>query len=89
MNVIEKEIEVGRPDGIHARPAGELMKRMRQFESTVELQFGDKKVDAKSIIQLMSLAIKQGNVVAVRISGEDAAEALNELELFLRGDNGL
>lgn len=87
MNVIEKEIKVNRPDGIHARPAGELMKRMQQYQCKVELKYGEKTIDAKSVIQLMTLAIKQGSVVTAVIDGIDAEEALHELETFLQGDN--
>lgn len=87
MSVVEKEIKVGRPDGIHARPAAELMKRMRKYQSTVELHYGEKKINAKSILQVMTLALKQGNVVTAMINGDDAEEALHELELFLQGDN--
>lgn len=87
MNVIIKEIQVKRSDGIHARPAGELMKRMQRYQAQVEITYGDKKIDAKSVIQLMSLAIKQGSVVTVRIKGVDGEAALAELETFLQGDN--
>lgn len=87
MSTIEKEITVGRPDGIHARPAGELMKRMQRFQSSVELRYGEKKIDAKSVIQLMTLAMKQGSVVTAVIDGTDAEEALLELEQFLQGNN--
>lgn len=85
MSVIEKEIKVSRPDGIHARPAGELMKRMQRFQSAVAIQYGEKKIDAKSVIQLMTLAVKQGSVVTALIDGSDAKEALLDLEQFLQG----
>lgn len=87
MSVIEKEIKVGRPDGIHARPASELIRRMKRYQSTIELQYAEKKVDAKSVLQLMTLAVKQGSVVTAVINGTDAEEALFELEQFLQGNN--
>jgi phosphotransferase system HPr (HPr) family protein len=81
--IIETEVIVMRPDGLHARPAGELIRRLQDFSSSVEIRFGDKKVNGKSIIQLMALAVKQGEVLTVTITGEDAPEALQAIEEFL------
>lgn len=83
--VIEKEVIVSRPDGLHARPAGELIKLMKAFQCTVEIQFDGKKVDAKSIIQLMGLVAKQGDKLYIVIKGDDAEAALSSLERFLNG----
>ncbi|NGQ93780.1 HPr family phosphocarrier protein [Brevibacillus sp. SYP-B805] len=83
---ISAEIVVGRPDGIHARPAGELIKRLQGFTSAVEFQAGDRKVNGKSVIQLMTLAVKQGETLRVTITGEDADAALAAIKAFLAGD---
>ncbi|MGD8190207.1 HPr family phosphocarrier protein [Brevibacillus ginsengisoli] len=80
---IEKELIVKRPDGIHARPASEIVKRMKGFESSVEVKYNSRIINAKSIIQLMSLAVKQGEALTVVIDGADAEEALSSLEEIL------
>ncbi|WP_027417218.1 HPr family phosphocarrier protein [Aneurinibacillus terranovensis] len=84
--VIEKELVVGREDGIHARPASELITKIKDFESSIEFQYGVKKINAKSILQLMGLAVQQGTVLKTIINGEDAEEALIFIEKFLQGE---
>ncbi|WP_134682677.1 HPr family phosphocarrier protein [Brevibacillus migulae] len=81
---IEKELIVHRADGLHARPAGEIAKTMRTFQSSVEMEYGGKTINAKSIVSLMTLVAKQGAMLRVIIDGEDAQEALVALELMLR-----
>lgn len=83
---IEKELIVGRPDGIHARPASEIVKRMKTFESSVEVVYNSRTINAKSIIQLMSLAVKQGEALTVVLDGTDAEEALSSLEEILNAN---
>ncbi|HZG17029.1 MAG TPA: HPr family phosphocarrier protein [Candidatus Bathyarchaeia archaeon] len=81
---IEKEIIIHRADGLHARPAGEIAKAMRAFQSSVEIEYGEKTINAKSIVSLMTLVAKQGALLRVIIDGRDAQEALESLELMLR-----
>lgn len=69
--------------GIHARPAGLLVKEAAKFTSDVKITKGDKTVDAKRIIGVMSLGTKQGETIKVQVEGEDEAEAIVALENFL------
>lgn len=80
---LEKEMVVRRPDGLHARPAGDLVKRLKKYSSTVQFIYKDKTIDAKSIIQLMKLSCKQGSVVQVIIDGQDAEEAITSVQEYL------
>lgn len=68
--------------GIHARPAGLLVKRAEKFESEIEVILNGKTADAKRLFSLMSLGAAKGDEISVKISGsdEDAAEA--ELSSF-------
>ncbi len=69
--------------GIHARPAGLLVKEADKFGSDIEIVVGDeKKADAKRLFSVMSLGIKKGDIIMVRISGDDEEMACRELRSF-------
>ncbi len=70
--------------GIHARPAGELVKAAKGFTSTVTIEKDGKEVDAKKIFGIMGLGVKQGMEIVVRVDGEDEEAAAKELENFLK-----
>ena len=72
------------PMGLHARPAGQLVKAVAPFNSTVTVIAPNGKADAKRLMAIMRLAAKQGNELTVQIEGEDEEQAVKELELFLR-----
>jgi len=68
--------------GIHARPAGMLVKKASEFASSVMISKDGKQVDAKRLFSIMSLAAKQGDTICFMIEGFDensAADALIEL----------
>lgn len=69
--------------GIHARPAGQLVKEAAQFEASITIKSGDKEADAKKIIRVMSLAVKQGDEITVVCDGYDEAFAMETMERFL------
>ncbi|CAM2856405.1 HPr family phosphocarrier protein [Paenibacillus sediminis] len=83
---VEKDIIVLRPDGLHARPAAELVKQMKQYESNIHIIYKDTKIDGKSIIQLMKLSVKQGEMLKVEIEGDDADEVAAAIERFLSSE---
>ena len=70
--------------GIHARPAGQLVKCASAFKSTVTVDNGVKKGDAKKIMSLMMLAVKKGQQVTVTVEGEDEEEAAAQLQTFMK-----
>ncbi|MBR2847151.1 MAG: HPr family phosphocarrier protein [Clostridia bacterium] len=69
--------------GVHARPAGLLVRKAKEFESETVITKGDKSANAKKLIALMGLAIKQGDRITVKISGEDEDKAAAEMEQYL------
>lgn len=71
------------PNGIHARPAGLLVKMAAGFKSKVTIGRDGKEVDAKRIFGVMSLGVKQGQEIAVAADGEDEDEAIAAIEKFL------
>lgn len=65
------------PIGLHARPAGMLVKEAKEFSSKIVLECGEKSADARKLIALMALGAKCGSMVTVCVEGtdEEAAEA--------------
>lgn len=71
-------------EGIHARPAGELVKKASGFKSDIRIAKDGKTVDAKRIFGVMSLAAKQGQTVTITVNGEDEDEAVEAIEVFMK-----
>lgn len=65
--------------GIHARPATILVQTATRFESDIELEYNNKKVNLKSIMGVMSLGVGKGAEVTIYADGEDEAEALEKI----------
>lgn len=72
--------------GIHARPAGELVKVAKEYTSEIKIGKGDKMVDCKKIFGIMGLGAKKGDVVNVSFSGEDEEQAFSAVEDFLKAN---
>lgn len=70
--------------GLHARPAGLLVQTAAQFRARIQLKFGDKVANAKSIMGVLKLGAVLGDTLVVRAEGEDAEEALNTLTELVR-----
>ena len=72
------------PEGIHARPAGELVKLAKSFESEISISKDGKTVSAKKIFGVMGLAVKQGQEIKLTFEGADEDTAATSLEEFLK-----
>ena len=70
--------------GIHARPAGLLVKAASKYECKIKAQKGEKTVDAKSILGIMGLGVKKGEEIIFRFEGTDEAEASDTIRAFLK-----
>ncbi|MEI3521911.1 HPr family phosphocarrier protein [Laedolimicola intestinihominis] len=68
--------------GLHARPAGLLVKEAAKFKSAITLDSGAKKADAKRIMAVMSMGVKQGVEVTVTVDGEDEDAAFEAIKTF-------
>ncbi|WP_428558917.1 MAG: phosphoenolpyruvate--protein phosphotransferase [Solidesulfovibrio sp. DCME] len=73
------ELVIANKLGLHARPAANLVATAGKFRADIRLHKGDKSANAKSINQVALLAVKNGDAVAVTVSGPDAAEAVAAL----------
>ena len=74
------------PVGIHARPAGILVKEIKKYASTVTVSKGDKAVNALKLMALMGMGIKQGDTVKVTIDGADEDTAAAAIEAFFKAN---
>ena len=72
------------PLGIHARPAGLLVKKCSEFESSITIEKDGKSADAKRIFGVMGLAVKQGNEITVKAEGPDEENAIDAIAAFLK-----
>lgn len=72
------------PEGIHARPAGELIKMLKEFESAITITKDGKSADAKRIFGVMGLAVKQGQEITMTAEGADEEIAIQKIEAFLK-----
>ena len=70
--------------GIHARPAGMLVKEANKYASTVSIVKSEKKADAKKLMVLMGLGVKCGEEVTVEVDGVDEEAAAAALETFFK-----
>lgn len=69
--------------GIHARPAGNLVKIAKEANSQVTMFCRDKSADLKKIFSVLSLAVKCGDAVTIKVSGEDEEEVSEKLHNYL------
>ena len=72
--------------GIHARPAGLLAKEAKQFQSVCTITKGDITKKLTQLMMLMSMGIKQGDVVTIKAEGPDEDAAIAALEAFFQAN---
>jgi len=70
--------------GIHARPAGLLVKTASGFKSDILIECKDRSADAKRLMALMKLGVSKGDTAAFTIEGEDEQAAADALKKFLQ-----
>lgn len=73
-------------EGIHARPAGELVKAAKEFSSKITITKDGKSGDCKKIFGVMALAVKRGNEVTITVEGEDEEAAAAKIEEFMKSN---
>ncbi|MBP3476829.1 MAG: HPr family phosphocarrier protein [Lachnospiraceae bacterium] len=86
--MVSGKVTVKNPSGLHARPASILARAAGQCESEVILVYGEKKIQAKSILNIMAAAIKSGSEIEVQCSGESEEKDLKTLIELIEGGLG-
>ena len=86
MDEVTEELVIVNSLGMHARPAASLVENVLRFASDVYLQLNGHRVNAKSIMGLLTLAAAQGSLVTVTCKGPDARAAMETVRaLFASG----
>ncbi|NLC18565.1 MAG: HPr family phosphocarrier protein [Clostridiales bacterium] len=81
--MITKEIVIRIPDGLDARPVALLVQVASQYESSIYVESKNKRVNAKSIMGMMSMGIASGETVTVTADGPDEEAAIENIEKYL------
>jgi catabolite repression HPr-like protein len=81
--MVSKKITIKIPTGLEARPVALLVQVASQYESAIYVECDDKKVNAKSIMGMMSLGLAAGEEVTVSAEGTDEQAAIENIEKYL------
>lgn len=73
------KVKISNSTGLHARPATLLVKKASSFKSEINIESNGKKVNAKSLIGILSLGATKETEITIITSGDDEVEAINEL----------
>ena len=77
--MFSKEIEVRNPEGLHARPATFFIHKANTFSSSVWVENGDRRANAKSLLGVLSLGIMGGTDIRIIAGGVDEEQAVTAL----------
>lgn len=78
--MLSKTLTIENSEGLHMRPAGVVAKEMGKFACDVTIVFGDKRINAKSLINIISACIKTGAEITLECDGEDEEAAMAKVE---------
>ena len=84
--MITKDVTVRCESGLHNRQATYFVQKANEFDSNIWLESGSRKMNAKSLLGIMSLGIVTGTTVTLAADGTDAEAAINALETLLQRD---
>ena len=86
MSIAEKTVVINNPQGLHARPAEMFARLALQFDSQIEVIRDSLRVDAKSILHVLTLGAAQGTELTLQAQGDDAEAALEALVRLVESD---
>lgn len=81
--MVQKQVKVVNEMGFHMRPANEFISKMIKYKSDITFDFNGRKINAKSIMNIMAACIKFGSEITVICDGEDEVAALEEAVSFI------
>ena len=84
--MFNKEVVVRCESGLHNRQATYFVQKANEFESSIWLESGSRRMNAKSLLGIMSLGVVAGTTVTLSASGPDAESAVNALDELLQRD---
>ncbi len=84
--MLTREVTINNQVGLHARPATFFIQKANEFKSNIWIEKEDRKVNAKSLLGVLSLGIVKGTSVTLIADGSDEKDALNTLETLIVSD---
>ena len=84
--MIQKSMQIQLANGLEARPVAVLVQKASMFDSKIYIEAEGKKVNAKSIMGMMTLGLNYGDSIVVSANGTDEEEAMKEIEKYLSGN---
>ena len=84
--MFNKEVVVRCESGLHNRQATYFVQKANEFESSIWLESGSRRMNAKSLLGIMSRGVVTGTTVTLSASGPDAESAVNALDALLQRD---
>ncbi len=86
MAAIRKQMTVKNRQGLHARPAALFVQVANKFDSRITVKRDDEEVNGKSIMGILMLGAEKDSSIIIEIDGEDAHEAMEELEKIITSE---
>ena len=86
-NMITKKIQIQLQNGLEARPVAVLVQVASQYNSSIYVECDDRKVNAKSIMGMMTLGLTAGEEVVVSVNGDDEQSAMDDIVKYLSTAN--
>lgn len=86
LSVISKEVTINNQVGLHARPATFFIQKANEFKSSIWIEREDRRVNAKSLLGVLSLGIVKGTAVNIVADGVDENEAIATLSELIDSD---
>jgi len=83
--MITRTVNVKLPKNLSASPVALLVQKASKFDSIIYIEAGERKVNAKSIMGMMSIALDEGDELMIRCDGTDEGDALDSVGSFLTG----
>ncbi len=84
----KRNVQVNLENGLEARPVALLVQEASKYESRIYIQSGERKVNAKSIMGMMSLGLDNGELLTISAEGTDEQAAVEGIDDFLSGKAG-
>lgn len=81
--MVSETITINLPTGLHARPATSLINLIKETNHQVAFQSGEKKVNAASILSILSLGLKKGSEVTITVEGDNEELTLEKIISFI------
>ena len=86
--MIQRDVTVTNNIGLHARPATFFIQKANSFRSSIWIEKDERRVNAKSLLGVLSMGIAKGMTVTLIADGQDEAEAINALSALVDSEFG-